>query len=187
MSALPNAYAWLAAEPGPKMITEALALYGTLETPGGRSNTTILDWADEIGGAAGAGAYEKWAAGFYDDDSIPWCGLFMALVALRAGKTIPDKYLSALAWSSFGVGVGRAMLGDVLVFTRSGGGHVTLYIGEDSEAYHCLGGNQSDSVCITRIAKSRSPAIRRPVYRQQPDNVRRILLAAGGAISAKED
>lgn len=35
------------------------------------------------------------------------------------------------------------------------GGDVALYVGEDAGAYHCLGGNQSDKVCITRIAKSR--------------------------------
>jgi len=34
-------------------------------------------------------------------------------------------------------------------------GHVGFYAGEDERAYHVLGGNQSDSVSITRIPKDR--------------------------------
>ncbi|WP_051379816.1 hypothetical protein [Bradyrhizobium murdochi] len=70
------------------------------------------------------------------------------------------------------------MLGDVLTFKRDGDGHVALCVGED--AYHCLGGNQSDQVCITRTAKSRPYKARRPIYNVQPANVRKIVLVANG-------
>jgi uncharacterized protein (TIGR02594 family) len=87
----------------------------------------------------------------------------MAVVAERAGKEIPKHPLWALSWSAFGAkpaldrdrGSPAAALGDVLVFVRNGGGHVGLYVGEDASAFHLLGGNQSDRVCITRLAKSR--------------------------------
>jgi uncharacterized protein (TIGR02594 family) len=174
---LPSRYAWLAREPGPKMIVEALKLFGTMEKPGSANNPTIVAWAREVGGEV---------ADVYKADSIPWCGLFMAVVAKRAGKEPPKHPLWALSWSAFGAKTDMPALGDVLVFTRSGGGHVGLYVGEDASAYHVLGGNQSDSVCITRIAKARLYAARRPLYRVEPANVRPIRLEATGALSLNE-
>lgn len=174
---LPVQYQWLAREPGPMAIIEALKLFGTLEEAGTKDNPTILAWAKEIG-----------VSGTYSHDSIPWCGLFMGVVMHRAGKEISHTPLWALSWADVGIDVGKAgpMLGDILTFKRDGGGHVTLYAGEDSTAYHCLGGNQSDKVCITRIAKSRLYRARRPKYITQPSNVRRIVLQGNGALSKNE-
>ena len=173
---LPASYAWLGNEPGPKMLIEALRLFGTVEGAGAADNPTILAWAREVGVGA-----------TYSHDAIPWCGLFMAVVAKRAGKEIPATPLWALAWADFGRPVtDTPMLGDVLTFKREGGGHVTMYVGEDAQAFHCLGGNQHDRVCITRIAKSRLYRARRPVYSIQPLNVRRIRLATVGALSRNE-
>lgn len=187
-----GAYAWLNAEPGPRMLQEALALYGVLEAPGAADNPQILAWADEMA-QLGTG-YAKWAGGWYADDGIPWCGLFMGVVAKRANvagradRAPPEKYLSAAEWSKFGVGVpiGQAMLGDVLVFVRSGGGHVALYVGEDAGAFHVLGGNQADKVCIIRIDKRRATACRRVPYLNPPPNLRKVRLATGGALSTNE-
>jgi len=174
---LPSRYAWLAREPGPKMIVEALKLFGTTEVPGSANNLTIVAWAKEVGGEV---------VDVYKADSIPWCGLFMAVVAKRAGKEPPKHPLWALSWSAFGAKAPSPALGDVLVFTRSSGGHVGLYVGEDPSAFHVLGGNQSDRVCITRIAKARLYAARRPLYCAQPANVRPIHLEATGALSLNE-
>jgi uncharacterized protein (TIGR02594 family) len=174
---LPSRYGWLAREPGPKMLVAALKLFGTLEKPGSANNPTIVAWAKEVGGEV---------ADVYKADSIPWCGLFMAVVAKRAGKEVPKHPLWALSWSAFGARSPDASLGDVLVFTRNGGGHVGLYAGEDKTAFHVLGGNQSDRVCITRVAKARLYAVRRPLYRVQPANVRSIVLEASGALSLNE-
>lgn len=192
MTKLPAKYASLAKEPGPLMLVEALKEYGTLEMPGAGNNPKILAWADEIA-LGDSNAYNRWAAKWYDKDSIAWCGLFMAMVALRSSqgrheRMPPDKYLSAAAWAKWGVPVlsKNAMLGDVLVFTRSGGGHVGIYVGEDKDYYHVLGGNQSDSVNITRIAKSRLTAVRRPPYLQRPANVRKLYWSATGPVSVNE-
>jgi uncharacterized protein (TIGR02594 family) len=174
--ALPAQYQWLAREPGPKMIVEALKLFGTVEAAGAKDNPTILAWAKEVG-----------LSSTYSHDSIPWCGLFMAVVAKRAGKEVVNSPLWALSWAKFGKPAdGGAMLGDVLTFKRDGGGHVALYVGEDSGAYHCLGGNQSDKVCITRIAKARMYRVRRPAYNVQPANVRKITLVSNGKLSTNE-
>jgi len=180
---LAKPYQWLASEPGPKMLLEALSHYGTLEHRGHDNNPDITAWAKEIGGSV---------AEVYTADEIPWCGLFVAICAKRAGYALPKDPLWALNWSSFGVGQNVAMLGDVLTFIRktntgAKAGHVALYVGEDEVAYHVLGGNQSDCVCVTRIAKNRLYAIRRPQFRiGQPPNVRRVMLGITGKLSANE-
>ena len=178
MTALPAAYRWLTTlDPLPRTIAEALKLFGTVEVPGAANSPIIMGWADEVGGAVDRA---------YSADSIPWCGLFAAVVAKRAGKALPASPLWALSWATFGTPSPQASLGDVLVFKRNGGGHVGFYVGEDATAYHVLGGNQSDRVCITRIAKARLHAARRPDYRNQPATVTPRHLAAAGALSRNE-
>lgn len=161
---LPPEFTWLAAAREPLMVVEAMKLYGTLETPGLKNNPTIMEWATETGLSRQG----------YTKDEIPWCGLFMAVVALRSGKPAPALPLRALSWANFGVASPLPSLGDVLVFKRTGGGHVALYVGEDATGYYCLGGNQSDSVNIARKEKARLFACRRPKYLNQPQSVRPV-------------
>lgn len=174
-------YSYISAIPfKPRHIEEALELYGLKETPGEASNPKIIAWDEEIG-------YK----GIYSKDSTPWCGLFVAVCLHRAGRPLldsADKYnvLRALQWANWGVPVSPAMFGDLLVFQREGGGHVGFYVGEDEVCYHVLGGNQSDMVNVTRIAKARLVASVRPPYNNQPESVRRIWLSAKGDVSTNE-
>lgn len=169
MTALPTKYAWLAKEPAPKMLLEAIKLYGTLEVSGRGSNKTITDWALECG------------IGAYSTDDIPWCGLFMAICAKRAGWARPENPLWARNWAKWGTArTGGAKLGDVLVFARGSSGHVAMYVGEDATNYHILGGNQSDQVCIVRKAKATLAIRQAPWKIAQPANVRKIVLSASG-------
>ena len=158
----------------PKMIREALALYGTIEDMSSKSNPIILGWVKEVGGDV------SW----YNDDSIAWCGLWMSVVAKRAGKEVPKESLRAKAWDKFGTKVSEAILGDILIFNRNGGGHVGLYVGETTDSYYVLGGNQSDKVSITRIAKSRLYSIQRPEYKiKMPDSCKKYFYTAEGNLS----
>lgn len=192
---IPKKYAWLAtAGPLPRVVNEGLAQLGTLEVPGSKSNPVILGWAKEVG---------KDIAAAYTADSIPWCGLFAAVVCARAGKPVIAGSLWARNWAKFGTEVARnagtdakpklsfapglaASLGDVLVFVRDGGGHVGFYIAEDADAFHVLGGNQSDAVTITRILKSRCIAVRRAPMTTAPASVKPFHVAATGALSTNE-
>jgi len=181
--AVPAEYQWLTAEPGPKMVKEAIKLYGVFEQPGDKNNPIIMAWAKEI--------CEDVDRVYYAD-AVPWCGLFMAVVAKRAGKVVVKEPLWALNWGSFGHHVSTPMLGDVLVFTRTtpGGsraGHVGLYIGETDTHYLVLGGNQNDKVCIARQAKSRLYTARRPDYKVQPSNVRVVKLQVKSKEPVKND
>jgi uncharacterized protein (TIGR02594 family) len=179
---LSDTYEWLSMEPGPKMLQEALKLMDIVEFSGEPDNPVILAWAGEVGGKVKS---------FYTKDSIPWCGLFMAVVAQRGAKTLPVDPLWALNWATFGTAAKQPMLGDVLVFVRRTpdgrkAGHVALYVGEDDTCYHILGGNQADKVCIVRKEKSLLHAARRPNYKAQPANVRRVVLEASGGVSTNE-
>lgn len=177
MNPMPPAYGWIDdLRPLPRMLQEARKLYGTFEFAGSADNPLILGWAKEVG-----------LAKSYNDDAIPWCGLFMAVVAKRAGKPAVEGPLWARNWAAFGKAADEAQLGDVLVFRRAeSSGHVGLYVGEDYGAYHVLGGNQSDGVTITRIARDRCVAVRRPSYKSAPVTAKPVQLAASGAPSANE-
>lgn len=169
-------YEDLKKEPGPKVLKEALKLYGIKEIKGPTHNEAIMDWADELG-------IEK----TFQNDETAWCGLFAAIVVKRAGFDVVDGPLWALNWNKFGTREYEAKLGDILTFKRKSGGHVGIYVGEDSACYHVLGGNQADMVNIIRIEKGRLSQIRRCPWRvAQPDNVRKIKRSAVGEISENE-
>lgn len=173
---IPSNYRWLAREKMPRIMVEALKLYGTLEAKGDGSNPIILQWAKEIGG---------FIEGYYKDDSIPWCGLFMAVCAKRSGYPHSQKALGALSWATWGEPVAMAQVGDVLVFKRQSGGHVGIYAAEDNTHYHVLGGNQSDAVTITRIDKRR--LVNNGIRRQAGyDKGRKVFIAAKGEVSYNE-
>ncbi len=179
---LPAAYAWLNNEPGPRILTEFLRIHGTAEQVGPGSNPTILTWARSVG-------LEK----VYRDDAIAWCGLAMAYVAGQAGWDNAPRGNALLArnWQHWGNPADVPMLGDVLVFWRGSRngfkGHVGVYVGEDATAFHVIGGNQEDRVSIKRLGRDRLLQARRCPWRiNQPANVRRVMLAAGGALSTDE-
>lgn len=183
MKLLPTRYEWLDKLEGlPRTIVEARKLYGTLEVQGDGNSPIILGWAKEI--------KAKGISTEYGSDSIPWCGLFVAIVILRRVESgyleVVKDYLWARNWLNFGEKVSKACLGDVLVFSRLKGGHVGFYVGEDDTHVHVLGGNQTDAVTITRIAKGRLLGIRRPRYKNKPESVKPYHLSAIGPISKNE-
>lgn len=181
LASLPKGYEWLGQQGQlPRTISEGLKLLGIAEVVGKGSNATIMSWRDELN-ARGVKILG------YSDDDVPWCGLFAAIVAHRAGKRVPENPLWARNWTKFGSPQVKAAMGDVLVFERpGGGGHVGFYIGEDKTAFHVLGGNQGNAVTITRITRTRCIAVRRPEYTAPPASVRRFELASAGALSVNE-
>jgi uncharacterized protein (TIGR02594 family) len=183
MITLPPRYQWLLKLRGlPNTIKLALAEHGVAEVVGKGSNRTIIGWRDELNQAGVK------VSGFSDDD-IPWCGLFAAIITLRRLKhpaEVVANPLWARNWSQYGYKSPQPSLGDVLVFARGSGGHVGFYVAEDATAYHVIGGNQSNKVCINRIDKDRLLAARRPPYSVTPGACRSFHVAASGAISSNE-
>jgi hypothetical protein len=79
------------------------------------------------------------------------------------------------------------MLGDVLVKSRAGGGHVTMYVDESTTQYACLGGNQGDAVCIAWFPKEVFTHVRRCAWKiAQPDNVRPIAVDGKAGVTVKQ-
>jgi len=184
MSNIPKEYAWLANETGPRMLMQAIGMLGTVEFAGSKDNPVILAWAEEVG-------LEK----IYKHDSVPWCGLGMAICAKRAGWQYNPggNALWALNWLQWGhdayhepINPGPC-LGDVGCWKRDAGGHTGIIIAEDSVCFHVLGFNQTDQVNILRKPKSRTDkktpfmgARRAPWKLAQPYNVRRIIVTDHG-------
>ena len=127
---------------------------GLKEVKGSKHSPIILGWLKAIG------------QGWVKDDETAWCGTFVAANVLGYGDPLPKNPLSARAWLTYGVST-VPQYGAVLVFWRgkvNGSlGHVGFYVGEDATYFYVLGGNQSDSVSITRMPKTRLLGARRPL------------------------
>jgi hypothetical protein len=95
--------------------------------------------------------------------------------------TLPENPLGARNWQPWGQST-DPVLGATLVFWRvsrsSWQGHVGFYHGEDDTHFHVLGGNQSNAVTVTRIAKDRLLSSRWPIG--VPVTGRRIHLTPSG-------
>lgn len=169
-------YDFLKEEQSPKILVEAVKMLGVKEIVGKQHNPVIMGWAKEL-------KMEK----IYVSDEIPWCGLAIAYACFKAGTEVVKAPLRALSWAEYGNKVEEPMLGDILTFKRDGGGHVGIYVGEDKECYHVLGGNQGNSMSVSRIVKSRLYQARRTAWKvAQPANVRKVFLDATGVISKNE-
>jgi len=128
------------------------------------------------------GWFDKSVA-WIDPREIPWCGAFVATCyrQWKSDITLPENPLGARNWRTFGKPCPPG-LGACLVFWRgrkSGwAGHVGFYYGEDKTHFHVLGGNQSNAVTVTRVAKVRFLDSRWPAG----ENVtsRRVFLTPAG-------
>ena len=136
------------------------------------NNPKILQWAKLIGNPIDSD---------YNADSIPWCGLFVSYVFSQVGITGVDQPLWAKSWANFGLKLSEPAFGCVIVFSRQGGGHVGFYLGENSDYYFVLGGNQSDSVSVTQIAKGRAIAYRWPPNMEKFLKRGRVKTSVAGA------
>lgn len=159
---------------------EAKNVLGLREGPGAIDNPRIIEWADDLG-------LDK----IYKSDDIPWCGLF---VGHCIGSTLPDEplpanLLRARDWERFGAGT-KPKRGAVMVFWRnslaSGKGHVGFYVGEDTNTYCILGGNQGDEVSLAWISKSRFITSRWPSTVAQNNDGPVELARNGAPVSVRE-
>lgn len=158
----------------------AFKLIGTREIPGRGSAEAIMGWAHDLDITS------------YNDDDIPWCGLFVAhcIGAQLQDEALPNNLLRARAWEKFGVPAAKPQLGAVMVFwrgsTSSGLGHVGFYWAEDNEAFHILGGNQSNAVSVTRVAKNRLLGAKWPKTATVMSSVIRLASTNGKVLSQNE-
>ncbi|WP_414901214.1 peptidoglycan-binding protein [Rhizobium cremeum] len=113
-----------------------------------RDNAALREFLKRDGGTVG------------DPAKVPWCGDFVqTCIALTLpDEVLPNNPYAAINWMTFGREC-APQRGAVLVFWRGSPegwqGHIGYYVGEDATHYHVLGGNQSDSITVSRIAKTR--------------------------------
>ncbi len=113
-----------------------------------RDNTFLRRWLGSDGRSLG------------DPAKLPWCGDYVETCVRLA---LPDEpFPGALGqnpywarnWALFGQPT-RPTYGAVCAVRRGSGGHVFFLLGQDAGHWYALGGNQSNSVSVSRIAKSR--------------------------------
>jgi len=86
----------------------------------------------------------------------PWCGAAVARWMRSQGIKPPGNFERALAWADWGVPLDTPVVGCVVVFRRTGGGHVGLLVGEDERGrLLVLSGNVSDKAGIDPFDISR--------------------------------
>lgn len=104
-----------------------------------------------------------------DPSALPWCGDFIHTVTQNAlpDEPWPQNALHenpywARNWMLFGKSC-PAVFGAYAIFSRGNGGHIGILVGELIDNYYVLGGNQSDSVNVVKIAKRRLLGTRWPL------------------------
>jgi uncharacterized protein (TIGR02594 family) len=98
-------------------------------------------------------------------DSVPWCAAFAGSSLKNAGAPAL-KTLSSLAYRGYGTPVplqdkSKWRLNDVVVFSRSGGGHIGFFRGYNPSSGSVLiaGGNQSDNLTEVGFKSSGMPIV----------------------------
>ena len=142
------------AEPIPPWLAVMRAITGLTETEGSGDNPKIMHMADAI-----AREYPEMATycSYYTGDDVAWCGLTVAYCMTIAnirpvyGDTDTERWMWAQAWNEWpqSFRLPEPRLGCVVVQTRDGGGHVTLFEHWEGNSLVCRGGNQSDMVKLS--------------------------------------
>ena len=100
------------------------------------------------------------------NDEVPWCSAFVNYIAWLC-RHPRSKDLRARSWLNVGIGIklDDVEAGDIIIIKRGKGeqpgpenttapGHVGFYAGRTDSLIEILGGNQSDTVKVSRYAVS---------------------------------
>ena len=108
-----------------------------------------------------------------EHDEVPWCSAFVNYICWLC-RLPRSKDLRARSWLTIGRGIplDSAEVGDVVILKRGLGeqpgpevidakGHVGFYAGRMDGLIEILGGNQSDTVKVSRYSTTRLLSVRR--------------------------
>ena len=160
---------------------------GTHEIKGAKHNPLIVAMWELAFSATGQKTWIK-------DDETAWCGGFAAYCLAKDNnqdliKHIPKDFYRAKSWANVGTSLNKPAYGSIVVFSRSGGGHVGIVVGKDKQGnIMVLGGNQSDAVNIKPFSKDRVIAYRWCGTQKNPLAYRYDLplLESNGKVSTNE-
>lgn len=127
---------------------------GVAEKPGPAADTRIL-------------LYHAHTTLDAKSDEVAWCSSFMNFVTDSVGIDGTNS-AAARSWLSWGTEIDLLKYGCFCVFRRGSGGqgHIALGIAWDQSTILCLGGNQSNRVCVAPQAREKLIGIRWPTTAQ---------------------
>lgn len=102
------------------------------------------------------GTYNEWAKS-QTVKTANWCAAFVSHCLKKSGQPSLTYYDGGRAKSylKYGTKIDKPAYGAIVVFSRSGGGHVGFVVGQTESDILTLGGNQGNKVCIKPYAKSK--------------------------------
>ena len=134
----------------PSWIVQAERFIGLKEIKGSEHNSEILQWWKDIKRSG------------IKDDETPYCAAFVGAMLERSGIK-STRFEGALSYLEWGSDLTAPIYGCVVVFSRSGGGHVGFVVGEDENGrLMVLGGNQGDAVSVAPFDRARVAGYRWP-------------------------
>lgn len=114
---------------------------GIAELPGKAQNKRILQYHQATSLKA-------------TSEETPWCASFANWCLAQMGEKGTNS-AAARSFMKWGKPLTKPVKGCIVVFTRTGGGHVAIFDSMDKNFIYTLGGNQNNSVCIRAYDKSR--------------------------------
>lgn len=152
-------------------IAEGRKLIGLREIPGPEHEPEILQMWRDIRRSG------------IKNDETPWCAAYVGAMLERVGIR-STRFEGARSYLEWGDKLEQPIYGCIVVFTRTGGGHVGFVVGKtESGNLLVLGGNQSDAVNIKAFTLDRVTGYRWP---DDYPKTTRPLQIDNAAISAKE-
>ena len=144
---------WSAAMALPAWMDAAWSELGQREREGSTDNPRITAFYRDVGHGEAV------------HDEVAWCAAFVGACLERAGIASTRSLLarSYLDWGE--AHANDAMPGAIAVFSRGNDptkGHVAFHLDSDAAHVYVLGGNQSDAVTVTAIARDRLLSLRWP-------------------------
>lgn len=134
----------------PSWLALAESHIGVAEIKGQNHNPTVVQFWKDI------------RRGGIKDDETPWCAAFVGSMLERSGIK-STRFESAKSYLDWGQKLERPCYGCIVVFSRSGGGHVGFVVGKDKSGnLLVLGGNQGDAVNVKAFPLSRVTGYRWP-------------------------
>jgi uncharacterized protein (TIGR02594 family) len=130
----------------------ALGELGVKEAPGAANNPRVVEYLRST----------SLDAQLASSDETPWCSAFVNWCVEKSGYAGTDSAW-ARSWLGWGQRLDAPRRGCITVFSREpDAGHVAFFLQEAGDYVEVLGGNQHDSVCVTRYPKNRLLGYRAP-------------------------
>lgn len=135
---------------------EMLSMYGVEEIKGSKHEPLILQMFKDAGFAG------------IEDDETAWCAAGANAALFRTGYKTTGKLTARSFMGDKTTELKTPYIGCIVVFWRGDKngwqGHVAFWVNEDDKYIYCLGGNQSNSMRISKYPKTKLLGYREPIY-----------------------